>query len=166
MNLTLIRHAYLETCSLGYLFAGSLKLAVIADAWHPDPDGPGGQRKEPGKLESCAPDGMYTLAPHSGGTWKNVWALVNHALGIYRHAADIPAGQKYGRSEILIHSGNDDDDVIGCMAVGMRHGILNGRHWVYESREALDRLRSLLNSTTETHSLFIRPTAGTSETIA
>lgn len=166
MKLELIRFGYLDTCTLGYLHIGPLVLATIEDAWRPDPDGPGGQRREVGKAESCVPDGTYILAPHSGAKWQNVWALVNKALGVYQHAADIPAGQLYGRSEILLHSGNSVGDVLGCIAVGMRHGILNGQHWVYESREALEHLRTILNSAIETHSVFIRPTAGTLEKAA
>lgn len=166
MRIELIRHAFLPECTLGYLYAGPLKLATIEDAWRPDPDGPGGQKREPGKPESCVPDGLYRLATHNGTAWKNVWALVNVTLGIYRHEADIPVGQKYGRCECLIHSGNTDDSVMGCIAVGMRHGVLNGRRWVYESRDALDNLRALLNATTDSHQLLIRPTAGTLERAA
>lgn len=166
MKLELIRHAYLENCTLGYLYAGPLTLATIGDRWAPDPDGPGGQRREPGKPESCPPDGTYRLANHSGTKWKNVWALVNPALGVYRYSADIPAGQLYGRSDILLHSGVDENSSLGCIIVGRRHGIDGNRHRVYEGPAALDDLRTLLNATDDTHSLLIRPTSGTLEKAA
>lgn len=166
MKIELIRRAYLDSCTLGYLYAGHLVLATIEDAWRPDLDGPGGQRREPGKPESCPPDGTYRLANHSGTKWKHVWALVNPAFGVYRYANDIPGGQLYGRSDILIHSGVDENSSLGCIIVGRRHGIDGNRHRVYEGPAALDDLRTLLNATDDPHTLLIRPFAGTLEQAA
>jgi hypothetical protein len=165
VNLTLVRHAYLRDCTLGRLYAGDLTLCTLEEPWIPDPDGPGGQRKEPGKRESCVPDGEYRLIPHRRPTGAEVWALVNPALGVYYRGTDIPAGQRWGRSFILIHTGNTTDDIEGCILVGLRHGRLDGKDAVLESRAALERLRGVLG-TRETHRLTIRPIAGTSELAA
>lgn len=161
MKNALVRFGYLETCTLGWLYAMDQRFATIEDAWRPDPDGPGGQRKEPGFLESCIPDGLYRLEPHNSEKYPNSWALVNKSLGIYHWPAEIPATQRYGRSAILIHAGNTDDAVIGCIAVGMTHSITNGRHWVGDSNVAVGKLRALIG--TGPSELQIRPVAGTLE---
>lgn len=158
----LVRFGYLADCTLGYLFAGNLKLATIEDAWRPDPDGPGGQRREAGLIESCIPDGTYQLVPHNGTKFQNVWCMVNQALGIYRQPGDIPAGQKYGRSACLIHGGNSADSVLGCTAIGLQHAIVNGKHWVTDSQKALEMLRAVLG-TTLSYEYQIRPVTGTAE---
>lgn len=164
MNLTLIRCAYLRQATLGYLYAGHLKLATLEEPWSPDPDGPGGQRREPGKPESCIPDGLFALRPHVSARFpEGVWVLVNEAIGIYDQPGDIPTGQLWGRSAILIHPGNRTTDIMGCVAVGMRYQLMDNEHVVLESRTAVDQLRGLLGR--DIHSLQIRPIAGTSETI-
>lgn len=160
MKLELIRHAYLPDCTLGTLLIGSLALPTLEEPWRPDPDGPGGQQGV-----SCVPDGAYKLYPHQGSKFRDVFGLRNAALGVYRQPADIPAGQKYGRSAVLIHAGNSVDDIEGCVLVGMRHSILDGRHVVLESRKALERLKSLVSFAGD-HDLFIRPTKGTLEKAA
>jgi hypothetical protein len=161
VNLTLIRHAYLQDATLGYLYAGPLKLATLEEPWSADPDGPGGQKREPGKRESCVPDGIYTLKPHNTPRFPNVWALVNPILGVYYQPTEIPAGQRWGRSAILIHAGNTTADILGCLLVGMRHGRIEDTPAVLDSRRALDQLRATLGP--GTHSLTIRPIAGTQE---
>lgn len=163
MNLTLVRHSYGKQCTLGYLFVGGHTFATLEEGWRPDPDGPGGQRRETGLKESCVPDGLYSLVPHNTPKHPNTWALVNHALGIYQQPGDIPAGQKYGRSAILIHSGNTVADTEGCILVGARHGWVDGQDAVLESRNALLQLRDALGPIS--HTLEIRPTAGTSEVV-
>jgi hypothetical protein len=159
MNLTLIRHAYLSTATLGYLYVAHFKLATLEEGWAPDPDGPGGQKREAGKRESCVPDGLYRLEPHDGTRLKNVWALVNPELGVYHWS--VPAGQKYGRTVICIHGGATVLDILGCILVGMSHGRQEGRDAVLESYAALTQLRGLLGR--ESHSLEIRPIRGTQE---
>lgn len=162
MQLTLIRFGYLLDCTLGFLYAGSLKLATIEDAWRPDPDGPGGQRRDGALIESCVQDGVYKLIPHNGTQFKDVWAAVNPAIGVYYQPGDIPKGQRYGRSAILIHGGNSADSVMGCIAVGLAHSIQNGKHWISDSQIALGRLRAILG-VGNFHELQIRPVAGTAE---
>lgn len=162
MNVQLVRHAYLNDATLGWLTAGDLRLATLEEPWRPDPDGPGGQRREGQLAESCVPDGIYTLEPHSGAKQQDVWALVNPRLGVYHYPGDMPNGQPWGRSAILIHVGNSVADITGCIAVGLYAGREAGKPWIYESSKALDQLRLVLG-TTSTHQLNIRPIAGTAE---
>lgn len=161
MDLTLVRHAYLPTCTLGHLFIGSRTFATLEEPWRVDPDGPGGQRREGHLPESCVPDGIYTLRPHSGTKWKNVWALHNPSLGVFYH--EKMPDTDWGRDSILIgHPGNTVKDIEGCILTGVRHGKLDGLDAVFETRKVMEALRDILGST-ENHVLTIRATAGTSE---
>ena len=161
MEGTLIRIAYLPNVTLGWMTFGDLRVATLEEAWSPDPDGPGGQKRESEKTESCIPDGRYKVVPHSGTRQKEVWALVNPQLGVYRWPGDIPIKQPFGRSAILINAGNDIDDIMGCIAVGSKHAILEGRYWVLESQKTLELLRAKLGRSE--HELVIRSTVGTAE---
>lgn len=154
MILHLIRFAYLEAHTLGRLRVGSLELATLERPYIPAPAGPGGKRRV-----SCIPDGTYRVIPHSSARFPDVWALINPARGVWYQPGDIPAGQSWGRSAILVHAGNTVDDVIGCIAVGEVHGLLGGRQAVLRSRAALDRLRGVLGRSE--HELVIAATAGT-----
>jgi hypothetical protein len=162
MNLELVRFAYLATATLGWLRAGDLRLATLEEPWRPDPDGPGGQRREGAFLESCVQDGDYTLEPHASTKHPISWALVNHRLGAYHWPKEIPLSQKWGRSTILIHTGNSTEDIEGCILVGLSHGTVDGKPWVYNSGKAFDQLIAVLGANT-THQLLIRPRAGTAE---
>lgn len=165
MKIELVRFAYLDTCTLGWLTAGDLRLATMEDRWSRDPDGPGGQRREDGKHESCVPDGLYTLLPHVSAKYpqeRHVWRAANPQLGVWNWPGDIPLGIKYGRSAILIHGGNTDDDSLGCILVGRAHTLTGNRHRITDSQAALADLRAILGAT-ETHQLLIRPTTGTTE---
>ncbi|MBX6381456.1 MAG: hypothetical protein IRZ07_00575 [Microbispora sp.] len=150
----LTRFAYLRSCTLGMLRFGELELATIERPWIPNPAGPGGRPRE-----SCIPDGMYTVRPHASQRFPNTYALINHALGVYYQPGDVPPGQPWGRTAILIHVGNSVQDVIGCIAVGMHHAA--EQLMVVDSRIAMDRLRNVLGR--DTHQLIIRPVAGTQE---
>lgn len=159
MKLHLVRHAYLPDVTLGRLYVGSLALFTLEEPWIANPLGPGGQRREGLRRESCVPDGTYELRSHSSARHPNVWALVNPALGVWHSA--VPPGLPYGRSAILLHSGNTTSDIEGCILVGLRAGRIEGTPAVLESRSALEQLRASLGASS--HSLEIRPTAGTSE---
>ena len=162
MEATITRFAYLADVTLGWLIAGPLRLATLEEGWKADPDGPGGQRREAGLVESCVPDGTYQLVPHLSQHYPaGVWSLRNVELGVYAPGMR-PAGQRWGRDAVLIHSGNNTEDTEGCIIVGARHVLMGGRHQVLESRQALIDLRSLLGGV-ETHALHIRPTIGTQE---
>lgn len=162
MEGTITRHAYLPDVTLGWLKVGELKIATLEEGWLADPDGPGGQRREGRLVESCVPDGTYALKPHFSDKYRlGVWYLENEELGVYAPGRR-PARQAYGRDAILLHSGNNTDHSEGCILVGMRHTILDGRHQVLQSLAALEQLRALLGGVSE-HILHIRPTIGTRE---
>lgn len=159
MDLKLVRHAYLPEATLGKLCAGDLMLTTLEEPWIKNPLGPGGQRRGPGKRESCVPDGTYRLVPHDGAKFKNVWVLENPDLGVW--ASQVPPGLSYGRAAILIHTGNTSDDTEGCILVGRSHGMLGEKHAVFSSRAALEELRAVIGR--DAHTLTIRPSLGTSE---
>src|SRR3990167_2913495 len=100
MILTLVRHAYLPEATLGRLAAGGLSLATLEEPWIQNPKGPGGQRRGSSTQESCIPDGEYVLKPHNGATFKDVWRLSNHALGVYDFPNELPS-QEWGRAAVL-----------------------------------------------------------------
>lgn len=162
MNLLLVRHAYLPSVTLGHLYCASLALATLEEPWIKNPLGPGGQRHDARHYESSVPDGTYELRPHNTARHPNVWALHNPALGVWHES--VPPGLPYGRSAILIHTGNTVADIEGCLLVGLRHGRIEGTDAVLESRPALTQLQMLLG-TTAIHSLEIRPINGTAEVI-
>lgn len=166
MRLQLVRFGYLRDCTLGWLYVGSLRLATIEEPWIEDPDGPGGQRLEGALPASCVPDGTYVLDPHQGAFWKDVWALVNPRLGVWHWPSEIPKAQPWGRSAVLIHTGNSTKNIEGCIAIGLLHTIVGGQHWVSESQKAMFEFRKAMMSalvSEERHQLIVRPTAGTAE---
>ncbi|MDP3579147.1 DUF5675 family protein [Methyloversatilis sp.] len=155
IKLQLVRTAYLSTCVLGTLYAGDAAFATIERPWLPDPDGIGGVRRE-----SCIPDGDYQVSKHSSQKFPDVWILSNPDLGVWGMPGEIPKDQKTGRSAVLIHAGNRVRDVIGCIAVGLKHGSMEGEHAVISSQIALKDMRSILG--TGNHVLSIRTTPGAS----
>lgn len=157
MKLEILRDPRTD-CTLGELTGDDLELRTIEEAWRPDPDGPGGQKRDGALIESCVPDGDYEVVPHDSAKFPNSYALVAPHLGVYRWPADIPANQPYGRSAILIHAGNTTKDIMGCIAVGLQHGFMGTEPAVLFSRAAFDLLRSALKR--DTHTLTIRTVIG------
>lgn len=155
MIIELVRFAYLDECTLGWLDVDDKRLATIERPWVPI-NHPGGKRRE-----SCVPDGHYLIRPHTSARFPRTYALVNPQLGVWYQPGDMPEGQTWGRSAILIHKGNVVTNVIGCIAVGLQHGLFGDEHGVLDSKKALDELRAILKQ--EKHSLVIRPTKGTEE---
>jgi hypothetical protein len=133
-HIIISRFAYLREVTLGTLEVGDLKLATIERPWIPNPAGKGGIPRE-----SCIPDGTYHLQPHQSERFPRTYALIGEAQGVYYQQR--PAGQTWGRTAILIHVGNFVHEVIGCIAVGLKHG---GTSCVTSSRTAMDALRSRL----------------------
>ena len=82
---------------------------------------------------SCVPEGIYTLRRHNSPTHGECFALEAVTLGV----------EIYGpsqRTHILIHSANTVDQLEGCIAPGLRHGVI-GQDWaVLSSKLAMDDL--------------------------
>lgn len=146
--IVLTRHAYLPTVTLGWMTYRDQAWATLERPWLPTDDHRGGRPRE-----SCVPDGEYELRNHSGPRFANVWALVNPDLDVHH----MPTGT--GRSAILIHAGNRVRDVIGCIAIGLIHGQLDGQPAVLSSAQAVSQFRQALRN--ELPRLRIQPTSGT-----
>jgi hypothetical protein len=153
MDIQLIRFAYHRTCTLGYLNVEDLQIATLERPWIPNLSGPGGSQRI-----SCVPDGRYRLIQHSSDRFPNVWALLNPELGVWYQPYEIPKGQGWGRSAILIHGGNRVTDVVGCIAVGLKHSITESEHVLGSSQIALGDLRGKLR--TGEHTITIETMQG------
>lgn len=163
MNLSLVRFAYLDTCTMGLWHVADRIFCGLGEPWRPDPDGPGGQRRE-GKLrESCIPDGIYRMRPHVSARYpkdRYVWCLINEDLGVYPPGRS-PSGQEWGRDAILVHAGTTTRDILGCELVGVERGVYEGLPAVFHSQLAIREMRDILGW--DEHTLEIRPTRGTAE---
>lgn len=149
MKLELTRYAYLDDMTLGRIKTPEFELQTIERPWKPNTEGLGGVLRE-----SCVPDGDYSLIPHSSERFPGTFALVNEALGVWYQQR--PPGQSWGRTAILIHVGNFVQDVVGCIAVGVKAGTLNGRHAVLGSKDAMGKLNELLGRQVE-HGIVLQP---------
>ena len=78
---------------------------------------------------SCIPLGEYIVKTYSSNKYPNVWEL-----------QDVE-----GRSYILIHSGNVEEHTQGCILVGRKWGFLGENIAVLDSRNTLEKLRSILD---------------------
>jgi hypothetical protein len=158
MRLSLVRFAYMPDRTLGVLQINGtgIHLATLERPWIPNALGPGGKPRE-----SCVPDALYRLEPYSSARWRDVYVLINGAVGVWRHLTDRPKGELWGRSEILIHAANTVEQIVGCIAVGTKHGETSDQLGVLRSRDAMTLLRQALG--TNRHDLEIRPVSGTRE---
>lgn len=162
MHLTLVRWAYGPAFTLGTLYGDGVRLATLERPWVPDPDSPllAGESKI-----SCVPDGEYILRPHISEKYptdRHAYSLENEDLGVY-YTRPIPAGQKYGRTAILIHNANYVRELLGCIAVGLHHNY-TVEPTAQDSLAAMRVLRAALGRAQ--HKLFIRPVEGTREALA
>jgi len=121
MILTLERTHYGEYGTFGILYDEDVPLCLtLEDPW-----------KNNKKGESCIPVGWYDCVPHNGTRFKNTWKLEN-----------VP-----GRSAIVIHAGNTQEDTRGCILVGRKIGSLEDGPAILESRAAMSFLRDYLSVT-------------------
>lgn len=131
MNLTLARDYQDAELTLGLLSVEDLILDTLEPPWVPDANGgPGGT-----PLLSCVPPGIYTLVLHDSVKHPKTFVLVNEALGIYAN----PTPGK--RCDVLIHSGNVEEDTEGCIVLGCSRGTLAGESAVLESAKAFAQFR-------------------------
>ena len=140
MKLTLVRSTGDAERTTGIMQVNGQVFATIERPWIPSPDGPGGMRRK-----SCVPPGVYQVAPWHSVNFPETYIITSPDLGVYRQPGDIPKGQEWGRSAILIHVANRVRDVIGCIGLGMEHGQLGGEPAALRSVMAMRELNKILN---------------------
>ena len=140
MNILVVRSSLGPIASEGTLSAGAFKCFTLEDRWNDNKP-----------FASSIPPGVYDLLPWDSAKHPECWVIVNPALNIYRQPGDIPPGKKgEARFACLIHAGNWETDVEGCIAVGMRRGLTKNpksnrmEPSVHDSRVAMDKLRAVL----------------------
>ncbi len=127
----------------GWLTTNGRKWATIERPWLPSSETPAGR-----KGVSCLPPGEYRLEPHDSEAHPKVWALINRDLDVYHWPWEVPVGKRsFARTVCLIHPANWAYELRGCIAPGRRRAIENGRWRTYESRDAVNELRSVLGTT-------------------
>lgn len=136
MIVHLKRFSYAATETEGVLHVGNEMFATIERPWIPNPNGAKGGKPN----ESCIPDGMYSMQVVTRPNGTKAFAIWNTDLGVYRNPSDHPISK--GRNLILMHVGNVVEDVIGCVAPGLRRH--DERRGVMFSRDAMTRLHELL----------------------
>ena len=115
------RFCYGPYGTFGRLIVGDHVLYTVEQEW---------QDNEP--RESCVPEGVYTLEPHTGSKYKDTWALVGETVSHW-------PGEGKRRSTCVFHKGNTQDNVLGCIAPGT---ALNPHAWaVSHSADAMGILR-------------------------
>ena len=139
-HLLLERRPTTATETQGFLSFGKTILATIERPWIPA-DTPGGT-----PYESCVPDGLYTLRPHTrpdpdptdDKPPQEVVALVNESLGVYYLKHDRP--NNVGRFLCLIHIGNWVFNGVGCVLPGLGFGPSAQGPMVKSSKAAVKRI--------------------------
>ena len=118
MEIVLDRLYYGDDCTLGVLsIDNELLCFTLENPW-----------KDNQPYISCIPEGDYQCRPHNGSKYKETWEV-----------QDVD-----GRSAILIHIGNTEEDTKGCILPGITKGSLNGERAVLGSRIAMEKLRDII----------------------
>lgn len=95
-------------------------------------------------FKSCIPDGRYKLEQHASDRYGDTVAMVNHLNDVFHYAHErIVGDQRYG---CLIHWGNTERAVEGCIAVGEGLGFVNGKWAVTNSKATWAKVKSILTS--------------------
>lgn len=82
---------------------------------------------------SCIPEGEYLCKRVNSPRFKNTFEVT-----------DVE-----GRTHILFHKGNLDDDSHGCILVGEKFGLLSESTGILESRQGFNEFMLLLEDDTE-----------------
>lgn len=80
------------------------------------------------RMVSCIPPGVYQVWPHISPKDGKCWMI-----------ADVP-----NREDILIHSANTADQLLGCVALGLAAGTMGAVPAVLQSRDAITYFRTLV----------------------
>lgn len=128
MKLTLLRTENTPDGVFGLLSVGNIQLHTVEDDW---------KNNQPS--ESCIPAGTYKIIRtiyHRGG-YETFWIT-----------------NVENRQRILIHRANTEEDVKGCVGVGMRRGKL----WVHDEDDPNHPLveKRAVVSSREAHNLFMK----------
>lgn len=108
-----------QGATLGVLiFDGMPRMVTLEEAWRDN------QRQV-----SCIPTGNYTISRHRSPKFGETFIVNN-----------VP-----GRSHILFHAGNTDEDTLGCILVGCEYGELKKKPAVLRSRAAFLLFMNLLS---------------------
>lgn len=94
--------------------------------------------------KSCIPAGTYNCINYSSTKFPDVWQIIN-----------VP-----GRSDILIHNGNTENDTHGCIVVGDSMGIMDNLPAVFNSVKTLKLIKEILP---DIFTIVIQPPDGDGE---
>lgn len=154
MQLILERYSYGPTETEGRLYVDDHVFFTIEDPWNNNTP-----------FASCIPEGVYDLEPHTRGSGNDVWCMVNHDLNIYHW---LPKSQHDGvkRDLCLIHKGNWETDIEGCVAPGINRLIMvnpktgDPELSVTSSGRAMKTIQDTLGIGSAGHTLLIRQIQG------
>ena len=136
-NTLLLYRSYTPRGTFGRLVLGDLTLYTVELPW-----------RDNIQYVSCIPEGVYDLALRdspvvahtSRNEYKRGWQICH-----------VP-----GRTDIMIHPGNTIDDVQGCIAPGLRTGVIDDRsgHQQWAVVSSLVAFRRLMSTLSE-HSTWV-----------
>lgn len=87
------------------------------------------------KINSCIPAGRYICKRHSGPRYKNTWEITG-----------VP-----GRTAILFHIGNIEDNTLGCILLGKSLGTVRRKLGVVTSSNTFRKFMNVSERATELH---------------
>ena len=136
----------LLSCCVGTILHGNRVIHTIEKPLIEGSQWRGGQ-----PFYSAVPFGLYKLIPHNGKKYKDVYALVNPDLGVYRYKTERKfETDRYG---ILVHAANYASQLQGCIAPGQ--GSLYDQelkmHCVSSSKNALTEIKGFVKESGYTH---------------
>ena len=135
--INLKRIAHTEDGTFGVLLSGGKPFAVTLERpWHDNKRG-----------VSCIPTGVYTATRCRKSVYYNYQD--SPKFGDTFVVEQVP-----GRSKILFHKGNLDDDSHGCILVGEQFGVLNGQTAVLASRKGFGEFLAI-NSDRDTFQFVV-----------
>ena len=82
---------------------------------------------------SCIPTGMYICKRYSSEKHPNTFEVTNVE----------------GRSFILFHVGNTNDNSSGCILLGSRYGVLNGKNAILDSSTVFEKFLNAMSGEDE-----------------